>query len=61
MKHIRKHIHKPTKLHTETLTLCECLRCGHIWSSRQIRPTICSHCRSAYWDRPRINKIRKEA
>ena len=45
--------YKPTKLHKEPLRICECLRCGEIWASRLKRPIVCSHCKSAYWDRPR--------
>lgn len=38
-----------------------CLRCGHEWNSKRPgsrRPTACGRCRSAYWDRPRRNRVK---
>lgn len=38
--------------------LHKCLRCGWEWFSSQVKPKTCPNpkCRSAYWDREKINK-----
>lgn len=38
----------------------ECERCSHQWIPRKKEeyPTICPKCKSAYWDKPRKNKIK---
>lgn len=38
-----------------------CERCNHEWIPRlKEYPTICPVCKSAYWDKPRKNKTKKE-
>ncbi len=29
----------------------KCLRCGHEWASKDIRPLRCGKCKSPYWDK----------
>ncbi len=36
-----------------------CLRCGHVWESRSVKPRVCPKCKSPYWDRP-TKKLSKE-
>jgi len=42
-----------TKLHKEPVTICKCIRCGHIWGSRSKKPIRCSHCKSYLWNTPK--------
>jgi hypothetical protein len=28
----------------------ECLRCRHVWASKQERPRVCPKCKTPYWD-----------
>jgi len=39
-----------------------CTRCGHEWIPRDKKnePRMCPKCKSAYWDRPRKLKRRKD-
>jgi len=38
-----------------------CERCEHKWMPRKEEyPTICPICKSAYWDKPRKNHIKKK-
>jgi predicted nucleic acid-binding Zn-ribbon protein len=32
------------------MTTCTCLRCGHKWTSKQVRPRECPKCGVLYWD-----------
>ena len=27
----------------------KCLRCGHRWASRRVKPIRCANCKSPYW------------
>lgn len=46
---------------TRRVTLRVCLRCEHQWFPRkQGKPRACGRCKSSYWDRPPINKPRRE-
>ena len=29
-----------------------CLRCKHVWASKQERPRVCPKCKTPYWDTP---------
>jgi len=29
-----------------------CLRCGHEWALRSVKPRVCPNCRTPYWDVP---------
>ena len=31
----------------------KCLRCGHSWESRLVRPKVCPRCKSYVFDQPR--------
>lgn len=45
-----------------TMPRYTCTRCGHVWIPRaDARPQTCAHCRSPYWDRPRIRGMAAEA
>ena len=45
---------------------CTCERCGYVWFAQLARnekgkiapviPIACAHCKSAYWQRPRLKK-----
>lgn len=42
----------------------KCERCGHEWIPRtkiDEEPTICPKCKSPYWNKPRINPIKRKA
>jgi predicted Zn-ribbon and HTH transcriptional regulator len=41
---------------------CGCERCGHTWTPRveEGLPTICPHCKSAYWNKPRVRDAKKK-
>lgn len=46
--------------------LFHCLRCEHDWDPRSGSgygidnpPKMCAHCGSAYWNRPRRNRLRE--
>lgn len=40
----------------------KCERCGHEWFSRSgARPRICPRCKSAWWDTPKGDVVRKFA
>jgi len=39
-----------------------CKRCGHEWTPRsELRPKVCPNlkCKSPYWDRERVRKVKK--
>jgi predicted Zn-ribbon and HTH transcriptional regulator len=39
------------------VTAYRCERCGHQWVPRMAeRPVICPRCKSARWDRPKVEK-----
>ena len=39
----------------------QCERCEHKWVPRkEEHPIICPACKSAYWDKPRKNNIKKK-
>ena len=40
------------------MEMLKCLRCGWTWVKRIDNPRVCPNCISAYWDTPRINKIK---
>ena len=43
------------------LPILRCLRCGHSWIPRKVdMPRTCPKCRSAYWDKPRLNLPKAE-
>jgi len=43
------------------LPFLRCLRCGHSWIPRKVdMPRTCPGCRSAYWDKPRLNLPKAE-
>lgn len=39
-----------------TVTEIECKRCGHKWLPRKAVVTLCPHCHSAYFNKPRTPK-----
>ena len=41
---------------------CRC-RCGHEWLPRTKgdKPRVCPKCKSPYWNKPRIRKLKKTA
>lgn len=42
----------------------KCERCGHTWvprSTTEGEPVICPKCKSPYWNRPRVDPIKKKA
>ena len=46
---------------TRTITLEQCLRCGHEWQPRihktkNDKPVACPKCRSPYYNKPRKNE-----
>jgi predicted Zn-ribbon and HTH transcriptional regulator len=38
----------------------KCLRCGWEWVPRLEDPRLCPHCKTAYWDVPKGEKIDKQ-
>ena len=41
----------------------KCYRCEHKWVQREeAKPSVCPHCKSPYWDRPKtkFNKDEKK-
>ena len=39
----------------------KCERCEHKWIPRKKEyPILCPNCKSAYWDKPRKNHIKKK-
>jgi len=39
----------------------KCERCSHEWQPRkEDYPRTCPKCKSAYWDKPRQNKIKEK-
>lgn len=43
-----------------TVNQLKCKRCGHVWVNRKVEVRICPRCKSAYWDKDRINKKKEE-
>lgn len=44
---------------TVTLPTMECTRCGHTWHpAKPLMPKRCGSCKSPYWDRPRVYKLK---
>ena len=40
----------------------KCERCSHEWIPRKTKyPVTCPKCKSPYWDKPRVNKIKEES
>lgn len=37
----------------QTVTLCQCLRCGNIWKPRKPSPARCPSCLSPLWNKER--------
>jgi predicted Zn-ribbon and HTH transcriptional regulator len=35
----------------------KCQRCGHEWTPRVEKQTICPKCKSPYWNKPRQEKV----
>ena len=47
---------------TQTVTLCQCLRCGNIWKPRKPTPARCPACLSPLWNQERRYQLKgKEA
>ena len=44
-----------------TLLGWKCERCGHEWVPRKgdAHPKVCPHCKSPYWDKPKVSKQSK--
>ena len=42
---------------SQTLTVCQCSRCGNLWAARQQIPILCPSCRSSLWNKPRVYHI----
>lgn len=43
-----------------TVDAFKCERCGYVWVPRtEVKPTICPHCKSPYWDKPRVRQQKK--
>ena len=41
------------------LTVLECNRCKHKWHPKtNKKPKVCPECKSPYWDKPRIKKVK---
>lgn len=38
----------------------ECKRCGHRWIPRQVEIRMCPKCKSIWYDKPKINKSKKD-
>ena len=41
-----------------------CERCGHEWVKRETTegdPVICPKCKSPYWNRPRVDPVKRKA
>jgi len=39
----------------------KCERCSHEWIPRKSEyPITCPKCKSPYWDKPRVNKIKEK-
>ena len=37
----------------------KCERCSHEWQPRkEQRPITCPHCKSPYWGKERVNKVK---
>ena len=46
----------------QTVTFCQCLRCGNIWKSRKLSPLRCPSCLSPLWNKERRYQLKgKEA
>jgi DNA-directed RNA polymerase subunit RPC12/RpoP len=46
----------------QTVTLCQCLRCGNIWKPRKPSPARCPSCLSPLWNKERKYQLKgKEA
>lgn len=43
-----------------TIQGCRCERCGWVWVPRQTEPTVCPHCKSPYWNKPKRAKRGKK-
>lgn len=42
----------------------QCERCKHEWVPRPTtegEPTICPDCKSPYWNKPRLNPVKRKA
>ena len=39
------------KSRRDSVSYCECKRCGHEWYSRIKIPALCPKCHSPYWDK----------
>ena len=35
------------------IKIWNCLRCGHEWASKMVKPNLCPKCRSPYWETKR--------
>ena len=46
-------------MHKITVSGYRCLRCKHEWvpNKPDVKPRVCPHCKSPYWDRER--KVKK--
>ena len=47
------------KLENSDLLIHACNRCGCVWTSRR-EPKTCSKCRSPYWNKERLRKIKNK-
>ena len=47
---------RPKKIKLVTF---KCLRCKHVWFPRQAEVRICPKCKSAWWDKPKIKKLKE--
>ena len=43
------------------LPTLKCSRCGHKWHpAKPLVPKRCGRCKSPYWDRPRVYKLKTD-